>query len=63
METTLTKEEQELKKAVMTHLLDGDYQRIAEIQANYPAEAFMMLLGKYETIVPIDLDKLFNLKR
>lgn len=54
--------EVELKKAVLTHLLDGDYKRIENIKSNYPVSEMMMLLGKYDTIVPIDLDKLFNLK-
>lgn len=53
----------ELRKAVLTHLLDGDYARIAEIRENYPVQEFMNLLGKFETIVPIDLDRLFKTKR
>ena len=62
IDPTLTDMEQELKKAVLEHLLQGDYDRIREIQENYPTTDMMNLLGRFETIVPIDLDKLFKTK-
>lgn len=58
-EEELNEHEKELKKAVLDHLLQGDYDRIIEFKENYPIQPFMNLLGKQDTIVPIDLDRLF----
>ncbi len=68
----LTNEEKEFKKAFSKHFLgihsnvdrsflQADYDRITRIKEQYPVMEFMNLLGKFDTIQTIDLDKLFNL--
>ncbi len=71
----LTDKEQEFKKSFTKYFMSGknnsrvsmsrledDYARIKQIKDEYPVMDFMNLLGKFDTIQEIDLDKLFNLK-
>ena len=56
----LTPDEICLKKAILYHLLEDDYDRISELKENYPVSEMLYILGVTNSAVEIDLDKLFG---
>lgn len=56
----LTDDEICLKKAILYHLLEDDYDRISELRENYPVSEMLYILGVTNSVVEIDLNKLFG---
>lgn len=54
-------EEDYLRKAILFHLLEDDYERIDEIRENYPVSEMLYILGVTNSVVPIDIEQLFRL--